>query len=275
MYEILKDYRKLRKTFGAGNTSTCSEKIEQSWNHTKSEDECKKKDRVCAKSLAAIALMNGPNNIDDIVSAWRQIKSRFQEKCPDGYDPKKAQHPFSFFRGTLFHEYLNPNSEKCINKNLAKWIIKNDVSLAETKFGEWFLSRLGVIELYKIQTDINDITHTELNPRKVVAKVYKSPTKFGDLTARALTRTPAYAVGALGGISAIHAGYEIKEGEDVKKELAKAALEVTTTLAGVAYLGAIGYKHFATCGSLVGMGLGAFVSEKLPELLFEHSSKSF
>jgi len=61
----------------------------------------------------------------------------------------------------------------------------------------------------------------------------------------------------------------------VKKELAKAALEVTTTLAGVAYLGAIGYKHFATCGSLVGMGLGAFVGEKLPELLFEHSSKSF
>jgi len=61
----------------------------------------------------------------------------------------------------------------------------------------------------------------------------------------------------------------------VKKELAKAALEVTTTLAGVAYLGAIGYKHFAACDSLLGMGLGAFVGEKLPELLFEHSSKSF
>ena len=112
VYEILKDYRKLRKTFGAGNTSTCSEKIEETWNRTKSEDECKKKDRVCAKSLAAIALMNGPNDIDDIVSAWRQIKSGFQEKCPDGYDPKKAQHPFSFFRGTIFHEYLNPNSKK-------------------------------------------------------------------------------------------------------------------------------------------------------------------
>ena len=163
------------------------------------------------------------------------------------------------------------------NKKFAKWIIKNDVSLADTKFGEWIFKILKIKENEKllIKTSVNDITHTELNPRKVVAKVYKSPTKFGDLTARALTRTPVYAVGALGGISAIHAGYEIKEGEDVKKELAKAMLEVTTTLVGVAYLGAIGYKHFSACGSLVGMGLGAFVGEKLPELLFEHGSKSF
>ena len=267
VYEILKDYRKLRKAFGASDTPTCSEKIEETWNRTKSEDECKKKDRVCAKSLAAIALMNGPNDIDDIVSAWRQIKSRFQEKCPDGYDPKKAQHPFSFFRGTLFHEYLNPNSEKCINKNLAKWIIKNDVSLAETKFGEWFLKKMKVKRKGYTKSNIETFWHTKACPNYVKSISYYSPTKFGDITARALTRTPVYAVGALGSIAAIHAGYEIKEGEDVKKELAKATLEVTTTLAGVAYLGAIGYKHFATCGSLVGMGLGSIIGNLSSELI--------
>ena len=267
MYEILKDYRKLRKAFGASNTPTCSEKIEGTWNRTKSEDECKKKDRVCAKSLATIALMNGPNDIDDIVSAWRQIKSGFKEKCPDGYDPKKAQHPFSFFRGTIFHEYLNPNSPKCINKNLAKWIIKNDVSLADTKFGWWIMKKLNIKKQESIETNIDSLFNTPKIPDKVSAVIYKSETKFGDLTARALTRTPVYAVGALGSIAAIHAGYEIKEGEDVKKELTKAALEVTTTLAGVAYLGAIGYKHFSTCGSLLGMGLGATLGNLSPKLI--------
>ena len=153
---------------------------------------------------------------------------------------------------------------------------KNDKSLTETKFGDWILELLKTEENKKIlmETNIDDITHTELKPRKVMAKVYQSPTRFGELTARALARTPKYAVGALGSIAAIHAAYEIQEGEDIKKEIGKALVGVTTTLAGIAYLGAIGYKHFATCGSLVGMSLGTFLGEKLPELLFEHSSKT-
>ena len=125
-----------------------------------------------------------------------------------------------------------------------------------------------------IKTNIKDILYTESNPIFVVAKAYEAQTKFGELTARALARTPVYAVGALGSIAAIHAAYEIQEGEDVKKEIGKALVGITTTLAGIAYLGAIGYKHFSTCGSLVGMSLGTFLGEKLPELLFEHSSKT-
>ena len=266
-YEILDDYRKVRKTLDKDVRT--ESKL--------SDDECKKKGRVCAKAAATMTLMNGPNDLDDISSAWKQIKSGFKEKCPDGYDPKKAQHSFSFFRGTIFHKYLNPNSEKCINKDLAKWIIKNDVSLIDTKFGEWILGKLGIKEDQEkiFQTNINDITHTELNPKKVVAKVYKAPAEFGELTARALARTPKYAVGALGCIATIHALYEINEGEDIKKEIGKTALEIATTLAGIAYLGAIGYKHFATGGSLVGIGLGTFLGERIPELLFEHSSKTF
>ena len=124
VYNALKDYRELRKAFGVKQSATCSEEVEKSWTHIKPDDECEKKDRICAKGLAAIVMMNGPNDIDDIISAWKEIKSGFKAKNPDGYDPKKAQHPFSFFRGTVFHKYLNPNSEKCINKKLAEWIIK-------------------------------------------------------------------------------------------------------------------------------------------------------
>ena len=157
---------------------------------------------------------------------------------------------------------------------MAKWIIKNDVSLIDTKFGEWLRKKLQIKEKKRFNTNINDITHTELKPRKLVAKNYEAPSKFGELTARALARTPKYAVGTLGSIAAIHAAYEINEGEDIKKEICKTALEFTTTLVGIAYLGAIGYKYFSACGSLVGMGLGTFLGERLPELLFEHSSKS-
>ena len=212
VYNALKDYRELRKAFGVKQCATCSEEVEKFWTNIKPDDECEKKDRICAKGLAAIALMNGPNDIDDIVSAWKEIKSGFKAKNPDGYDPKKAQHPFSFFRGTVFHKYLNPNSEKCINKDLAEWIIKNDKSLTETKFGDWILKLLKTEENKKIlmETNIDDITHTKLKPRKVLAKAYTSPTKFGELTARALARTPKYAVGALGSIAAIHAAYDAR-----------------------------------------------------------------
>ena len=82
------------------------------------------KDYMCAKGLTAIAILNGPTDVEEITSAYKEIKSGFKNKNVNGYDSKKAQHPFSFFRGTILHEYLNPNSEKCWNKEFAKKIIK-------------------------------------------------------------------------------------------------------------------------------------------------------
>jgi len=37
----------------------------------------------------------------------------------------------------------------------------------------------------------------------------------------------------------------------------------------VGYLGAIGYKHLGTLGSLVGIGVGTIIGNKIPELIFE------
>ena len=51
-------------------------------------------------------------------------------------------------------------------------------------------------------------------------------------------------------------------------------MQVGTTLAGVGYLGAIGYKHFGALGSLVGIGLGTAVGTGVPNLLFEHHSET-
>ena len=272
--DIIKDYRQVQQKLGVKSSTSSNEQDAPWWSGDLGE-EIKDKDYICAKALTSMAILNGPTDVDDLHSAWKQIKSGFKNKMPDGYDPKVAQHPFSFFRGTVLHEYLNPNSEKCINKDWAKYVIKNDVSLADTKFGDWVREKLGFEEDYdqQIKTNINDLTHTENKPNKVVAKAFKSKNTFGDLTARALTRTSKYGAYALGGLGALHAAHEIADGENPIKELAKTALQVGTTLAGVGYLGAIGYKHFGALGSLLGMGLGTAIGAGVPKLLFEHSSE--
>ena len=266
--EIIKDYREVQQKLGA-KCPTCSKETEAPWWSVDLGEEIADKDYMCAKALTTMAIMNGPTDVDDFHSAWKQIKSGFKDKMPDGYDPKVAQHPFSFFRGTVFHEYLNPNSDKCVNKNLAKYVIKNDVSLAETKFGEWILEKLGVEEIGKLDTQIKDLTYTNENPRYVEAKIYRTKSSFGDLTARALTRTSKYGAYALGGLGALHAAHEIADGENPIKEVAKTAMQVGTTLAGVGYLGAIGYKHLGTLGSLIGMGVGTAIGAGVPKLFFE------
>ena len=263
--EIMQDYRKVQEKLGI-KCSTCSNDTEAPWWSGDLGEEIKEKDYLCAKALASMAILNGPTDVDDLHSAWKQIKSGFKNKMPDGYDPKVAQHPFSFFRGTVLHEYLNPNSEKCINKKWAKYVIKNDVCLADTKFGDWIRKKLGFEENGKIDTLVRDLTYTENNPRYVDAKVFKSKNTFGDLTARAFTRTSKYGAYALGSLGALHAAHEIADGENPIKEVAKTALQVGTTLAGVGYLGAIGYKHFGALGSLLGMGLGTAIGAGVPKL---------
>ena len=59
-----------------------------------------------------------------------------------------------------------------------------------------------------------------------------------------------------------------EDGENILKEVAKTALQVGTTLAGVGYLGAIGYKHLGTFGSLIGMGIGTAIGTTTPKFIF-------
>ncbi len=262
---IIRDYRLVKSGFRAGSSDT--DKAEAPWWGGDIVEEAADKDYLCAKALTSLAVLNGPTDVDEIYSAWKQIKSKFKDNKQDGYDPKVAQHPFSFFRGTVLHEYLNPNSEKCLDKKLAKKVIKADVSLAETKLGEWVLDKLGVKQVAQVNTNIESLLHTQENPNFARAFVYKSKNTFADLTARALTRTPKLGVFVLGGLGAIHAGYEIADGKNIFEEVGKTALEVGTTLAGVGYLGAAGYKHLGAFGSLTGMAAGTAIGAMAPKLV--------
>lgn len=224
-------------------------------------------DHICAKALIAMAVLNGPTDIEEFVGAAKQIREMFGGKKADDYNHRIAQHPFSFFRGTVLHNYLNPNSEKCISKNLAKKIIKADKSIFETKFGKWIRKKLGIEIKRSIPTKVESIEHTEKHPRYVQAFVLKSPNEIADLTGRAMLRTTKFGTIVLGTLGAIHAGYRIKEGKDVKESLTKAAVEVGTSVVAVGYLGALGCKYGRTLGSLTGVIAGTAIGAAAPKVV--------
>lgn len=216
------------------------------------------KDYTPAMGIVSLAILNGPEEISDVFSAYNQIRKGFPKPVTfhSGYDNKTAQHPFSFFRGTILHEYMNPLSPKCPHPKVAAWLIKQDKTLWDTKIGEWFKKKFK-IETKNINTDIPRIDYTESNKKMVKAKVFKTSNPFADITARALTRTSKLGAIALGGIEAAHVVHEVSNGKNFFAEAGKSALTLGTTLCATGVLGAIGAKHLGPTGSLLGMGVGA------------------
>ena len=208
--------------------------------------------------LVSLAILNGPEELNDVFSAYDQIRKGFPKPVTfhEGYDNKIAQHPFSFFRGTILHEYMNPLSPKCPHPKLAAWFIKQDKTLWDTKLGNWIKKKFN-IETDIVKTNIEAID-SSINEKKVIyAKVFNTNNPFADITARALTRTSKLGALALGVIEAAHVAHEVSNGKNFFEEAGKSAVTLGTTLAATGVLGAIGAKHFGPTGSLVGMGLGA------------------
>ena len=244
-----KDNSKASPVFEAvpvyGRINTLPEKLEQ-------------KDYAPVMGIVSLAILNGPEEISDVFSVYNQIRKGFPKPVTfhSGYDNKKAQHPFSFFRGTILHEYMNPLSPKCPHPKLAAMLIRQDKTLWDTKIGEWFKKKFE-IETDKTKTNIEDIDFTTENKSYVPAKVFKAKNPFADITARALTRTSTLGALALGGIEAAHVAHEVSNGKNFFEKAGKSAATLGVTLGATGVLGAIGAKYLGPTGSLAGMGLGA------------------
>ena len=222
-------------------------------------------DFVPASGLVALAVLNAPEDWRDMKSAYSQIKSGLTDKpFIPSYDYRIAQHPFSFFRGTLLHKFVNPKTSPC--PKLAKWLFKNDKTLWNTRFGKAVTEKYKIDEKF-IDTTIKNITHTEQNPSFIKAKEFITKSTFGELTARALTRTTKFGTVVLGGLEAAHLVKEISDGENAIKSTAKSAINLFSSIAGIGYGGAIGAKYLGPAGSLVGMGLGAIAGNQIFKLL--------
>ena len=251
--EIYSDYKNLKNSIsGESSSNVIFEGLPMYGRINSIPDKLENKDYTPAMGLVSLAVLNGPEDLRDVMSAYKQIKDGFKDPhFHSGYDNKIAQHPFSFFRGTIMNDYLNPSSKDCPNPKAAAWI-----TLWDSKLGNWVQKKLG-IEVDEKVTQIQDIASTSVDKKLVLAKVFKTNNPFKDILARAMTRTPVLGVAAMGGIEAAHVAHEVKNGKNFFEESGKSLLTLGTTLAATGILGAIGAKHLGPTGSLAGIGLGA------------------
>ena len=222
-------------------------------------------DYIPAAGLLSLAVLNAPEDWRDMKSAYNQFKcAATNQTFKPSYDYRIAQHPFSFFRGTLLHNFVNPSTSPY--PKLAKWLFKHDTTLMDTKLGNSILKKFNIEDISH-NTQIENITSTKEAPLFIKAKQYKAKNLFGELTARAMTRTTKIGTAVLGGLEAVHLAREISDGENALKSTAKSAINLTSTIAGIGYGGAIGAKYIGPIGSLVGMGLGAIAGNQIAKLI--------
>lgn len=234
------------------------------------------KDYPGALIVASQAAINLPNTIDDAIDAIDQtdkfLKSKFYGKnfkytYKKAYNFKNAQHPFSYFRGTLLKDLANPNSPHCPSKALAEWLSKHDVTLWDTKLGDYLGNKLGVEIKDKVKTNIKDISSTD--KRKINVKAYKfvSKSSLGKLTARSMTRVPIFGLAVGGALEGCQVINEVKQGKNAVKSIGKAAVRLVSSTALTAVLGAIGATVAGPAGSIIGISIGGILGNKVAEAI--------
>ena len=261
-YQIQQDYEKTRKSVDKKDeTNSIFDIVPQ----VQKAERLQNSNSASTPAIATLALLNAPEDIRDMQGACKQISSLIKgEKFVPPYDYKIAQHPFSFFRGTLLNNFVNPNTSPF--PKLATWLLKQDKTLMETKLGDW-ICKIFNLEESHIDTNIKNIEYTHENKSFVKAKIYDG-NKFGTLTARALTRTPKLGVLALGAIEGIDVLSDVANGENIFEATAKSATNLLGSITLSGYCGAIGSKMFGVTGSMLGTGIGNLANNKLNNVLF-------
>lgn len=233
-------------------------------------------DVLSALGLAALMAVNFPEDCRDVKAAGRQIRGLFDKNYnyDSLYNRRTHQHSFSFLRGTAIEKWVFNQIDKG-NKFAQKLYEMDRSTLYETKFGKTLRNFFGIKQLNNVKI-IDKIQ--DLKGKKALAYQFKSTIFGGEITARAMKRLPVLSVIALALLEvpkifkAMGKGNNISEqtGNTVKQTV-KSGINVTSTLAGVGYGGAIGAKYAGATGSIVGMGLGAILgvtaSKKLQDLI--------
>lgn len=236
------------------------------------EDKVNSGDFIPAAGLIGLTVMNFPEDCNDIKAAFKQLT---QKGYKPSYDYTEFQNLFSFFRGTLLHNLINPDKTK--HPKLAQKLLAADKTIFETKLGEKILNSLNVEIEDFVDTPREDIGSTKKNPIFVKALKFKGQGKFkafGELTARAMTRTTLIGTAVLALLEVPKIFKVMGQGDTITeqagntaKQTVKSGINLASLTAGIAYGGAIGAKKFGATGSLIGMGvgatLGAFASNKL------------
>ena len=244
-------------------------------------EKLKRGEYVSATTMGILSIVYGPEDLREVSSACRQIKALYGKKeFKKDYDYKVAQHPYSFFRGSILHKSLNPFASKSVNPEeltgLKKWwhtsvakvkrfLLKWDKALIDTKIGINFLDKFD-IDVKKIETQIDEIIQDGKTKNYVKAYEFISDSKLGKLTARAMTRVPVIGTIADATIEALEVRNDVMRGENFFESAAKAGLRYATSTVTTAYLGAIGSKA-GPLGTLGSLTLANYVNDKFEEAI--------
>ena len=103
-------------------------------------EKLKRGEFVSATTMGALSIVYGPEDLRDVHSAYKQIK----ELCTKGkwveeYDYKVAQHPASFFRGSILHKSLNPFATKVVDLDKM------------SEFGKWWHKTIAEVKLWLLE----------------------------------------------------------------------------------------------------------------------------
>ena len=236
---------------------------------------------VSASTMGILSILYGPEDLREVGSAYKQIKSLFQGKeFINEYNYKVAQHPFSFFRGSILHKALNPFASNNIDienyspiarwwsRNVTRikiWLIEKDKALVDTRFWEKVLNFFN-IKIMKVKTPIEEIV--QKNNRKNLVEAYKyiSDSKLGKLTARAMTTVPVLGTVADATIEALEVRNDIKDGENFFESAGNAVARYATSTITTAYLGAVCSK-FGPIGSLGSIVLANYICDKFEKAI--------
>lgn len=238
-------------------------------------EKLKKKDYAGAFFIASQLALDFPNIIDDTLDAIDFASKYINDKTcghnykylyKKAYDWKQAQHPFSYFRGTLLQDFVNPNSPKCVSKKLAMWIESCDKSLWDTRLKNFSQEKFKINVIYQ-KTKIKSIKSTPQKPHNIKAYKFITKSKFGEITARSMTRVPVIGLAMSGVVEGCQVINEVKNGEKAIKSIGKAIVRLTTSTAITAVLGAIGAMIAGPFGSLAGITISGFANNAIAKAL--------
>ncbi len=237
------------------------------------EEHIENKDFDTAGAITSLAVLKGPEEIDELFSAAKQIKNMLKGKeYQHPFNYAKAELESSFFRDSTLAKHMNYRSKDCVFPKLSEWLLKKDICLLDTKFGN-FICKVLNIKFTHIETTLESITSTP--ERKIFLEAVEFNTKSipKEIIARSLARTSKIGTLALATIEGIDIKNDIQDGADPFKEIAKGAISLGATIGSIGILSAIGSKYGGPTGSVVGTTagtvLGALTARSLDQSSFE------
>lgn len=266
--EIYKDFLSVKKAVAPDETDSVFDEALPVYGQVSGlEEHVKNNDFDTVGAITSLAVLKGPEEIDELFSAANQIKHKIQGKSYEHpYDYTKAELKSSFFRDSTLAKHMNFRSKYCVFPKISEWLIDKDISLLETKCGN-FIRKLLNLEIIHKKTPLESITSTPERKNYLRSVEFNTKSLQKEIIGRSLARTSKIGSLALATIEGLDIKNDIQDGANPFKEIAKGALSLGTTIGGIGVLGALGSKYFGPVGSVVGISagtvLGALTSKSL------------